>query len=359
MGKPVDPLPEGLPAEVYQWGTPKAEFRVPGVRMIVVLIILALLSIGLLLALLLSNASTKHSLVISILIAGLFAFGLFGRALQSRQWRNRGLRVWVFPQGFLRIQGSQVKVVRWDEVETVTKQMFRRYREVAEQPTFTVKLQNGEEIQFEALPGMDELGDILYNETAHVKGYGPISEKGIEVFYCSPVTEAEARKVLGKLVILWGSGEGDKSVRLLRGDSGYEVRFVVKKGAETDAYVVSGFQDIGQDLSDALDGARVDIHLCDAQFNTLKSIPRWKVKIPGEQEAKAKRRTVYDLLEQHRVSYQQRSKTADDFHGGLDAEVAIADLGTAQAIVAGLHALGITAEVIGQGLPQGGAAEGS
>jgi hypothetical protein len=53
-----------------------------------------------------------------------------------------------------------VKVVRWEEVETVTKEMLHVYRR-GKEPRLTVKLRNGEEIRFESLEGMDELGDLL------------------------------------------------------------------------------------------------------------------------------------------------------------------------------------------------------
>jgi hypothetical protein len=74
--------------------------------------------------------------------------------------------------------------------------------------------------------------------------------------------------------------------------------------------------------------------------------PVWKVKIPAGQQETAPRRAVYDLLEKHRISYSQRSMAADAFHHGMDGEVVMRDPGTAKAIVAALHALGITAEVI-------------
>jgi hypothetical protein len=118
------------------------------------------LAIGLISALVLFLAGSEHPVGNSIAIAGLVAWFLFFPASLFRQWRNRGLRVWVFPQGFLWTQGAQVKVVRWDEVETVTREMLHVYRS-AKQPRFTVKLHNGEEIRFEALEGMDELGDVL------------------------------------------------------------------------------------------------------------------------------------------------------------------------------------------------------
>jgi hypothetical protein len=176
MGNPVDPLPERLPAEVYQWGSPKAEFRVPDVWKTVGGILLLSLAIGLISALVLFIAGSEDTVRISIAIAVLVAAFLFYPAWLFRQWRNRGLRVWVFPQGFLWTQGARVKVVRWGEVETVTKEMLHVYRS-AKQPRFTVKLLNGEEIRFEALEGMDELGNVL--ETGAKEGIvGNRGQKG-------------------------------------------------------------------------------------------------------------------------------------------------------------------------------------
>jgi hypothetical protein len=87
--------------------------------------------------------------------------------------------------------------------------------------------------------------------------------------------------------------------------------------------------------------------------------PVWKVKIPAGQQEKARRRAVYDVLEQHHISYSQRSGAADAFHQGRDGEVVMRDLGTAKAILAALQALGIAAEVIEPGGSQSGTAEGS
>jgi hypothetical protein len=85
----------------------------------------------------------------------------------------------------------------------------------------------------------------------------------------------------------------------------------------------------------------------------------WKVKIPAGQQEKASRRAVYELLEKHSISYSQRSGAADAFYHALDGEVVMRDRETAKATLAGLNALGITAEVIEPEGPEGGTAEGS
>jgi hypothetical protein len=72
----------------------------------------------------------------------------------------------------------------------------------------------------------------------------------------------------------------------------------------------------------------------------------WKVKIPRGQQATVRRRAVYDVLERHRGSYQQRSRAADAFHKGEDADVSVRNLGIAQAMVAELRALGLTAQAV-------------
>jgi hypothetical protein len=74
--------------------------------------------------------------------------------------------------------------------------------------------------------------------------------------------------------------------------------------------------------------------------------PVWKVKIPGGQQGKARRRVVYDILEKHGVFYLPRSRAADAFHSGQDGEVPMYDLKRATAIVTALRALDISATVI-------------
>jgi hypothetical protein len=74
--------------------------------------------------------------------------------------------------------------------------------------------------------------------------------------------------------------------------------------------------------------------------------PVWKLRIPGGQQGKARRRVVFDILEKHGVLYQPRARAADAFHRGQEGEVPVHDLKMATAIVTALRALGISATVI-------------
>jgi ribosomal protein S16 len=106
--------------------------------------------------------------------------------------------------------------------------------------------------------------------TLHERGFGQKVEFGTsEVYYKPPVTEAEAREVG---VFLSGVGFFDppKTVQVLKQSKMYEVRFVLKEGAEANPEIVTEFTNMAGRLSRNVFGdAEVEVQLCDDRFKTI------------------------------------------------------------------------------------------
>src|SRR5262249_50295146 len=91
-----------------------------------------------------------------------------GVFLAVRAWRNRGLRVLVFPEGVVRVQGNRAVAFFWDEVETVLqKKNLHTWTQLLEgKLIYTVTRTSGAQLRFdEAPPNLPLLGGILQRET--------------------------------------------------------------------------------------------------------------------------------------------------------------------------------------------------
>jgi hypothetical protein len=96
---------------------------------------------------------------------------------------------------------------------------------------------------------------------------------GVQLFYTSSVTEAEADK-FGKFLIDSEFADGDKkTVQINRKDDIFQFRMVVKKGLEKD----EDYSEIAKTFAAAIseqivEGGKVEIHFCDEYLKTLKVI---------------------------------------------------------------------------------------
>jgi hypothetical protein len=99
-------------------------------------------------------------------------------------------------------------------------------------------------------------------------------KNGNELYYTSAVTEAEARKVADYLDTKFADNKGALATYQLNKAAGkYEFRAVVQEGKENDNLAVVAFQAMGVLLSlEVLDGAPVDVHLCDRNLKTLRVV---------------------------------------------------------------------------------------
>ncbi len=100
-----------------------------------------------------------------------------------------------------------------------------------------------------------------------------------ELFYKSPVKKADAKKVGHYLVeIGYFTKDRKKSVQLVKEKSTYQVRFVVKDPESLSKDLKEQFKLLGGMISTyALDGANVEVHLCDRHLKTKQTI-----KVPSD-----------------------------------------------------------------------------
>ncbi len=95
-----------------------------------------------------------------------------------------------------------------------------------------------------------------------------------ELYYKAPVSKELANK-LGNFLLESGffGNENAVSVQLLKENDVYQFRMVVQEGKEKDESLTDVFKLFGSQIAEAvLDGAKLEYHLCDKYFKTLKVI---------------------------------------------------------------------------------------
>ncbi len=97
---------------------------------------------------------------------------------------------------------------------------------------------------------------------------------GVQLFYTSTITEAEANSLGSYLMEIEFADGSEKTVQINKSNNTYEFRLVVKKGIEQDQEYIDMFKVFAADLStDVFNGEQVDVHLCDEYLNTLRVTP--------------------------------------------------------------------------------------
>jgi len=94
-----------------------------------------------------------------------------------------------------------------------------------------------------------------------------------ELYYTAPVTEQEAQEV-GKLLVelQFFSDERESTVHLSRDGDANQLRFVVNPSLASDPETLAAFSTVSSVIAEnALGGQPVVMHLCDADFQPLKS----------------------------------------------------------------------------------------
>jgi hypothetical protein len=97
---------------------------------------------------------------------------------------------------------------------------------------------------------------------------------GVQLFYTSNITETEANS-MGNFLIESEFADGEeKTVQLNKSGNTYEFRMVVKTGIEQDSeYSELGKLMAAEISSGVFNGAQVDLHFCDENFETLRVLP--------------------------------------------------------------------------------------
>jgi hypothetical protein len=165
-------LPDDVPAEVNDLGEPLAEFTtggfLVGVYVVggIVCILLGLAALGLGVAVLFHPP--KHGL------AGVFklvAFGLFlaasGVGMLARSRGFRGLRVFACRDGLARVHGTTAELVRWDEVNSVRRDLSQKEGVTVRSPYRVILVRrDGKQFEFnEALSDIKRLRELAEERT--------------------------------------------------------------------------------------------------------------------------------------------------------------------------------------------------
>lgn len=101
-----------------------------------------------------------------------------------------------------------------------------------------------------------------------------VTQQNVEVFYLSPVTKAEADKVLNYLIQAGWADGSRKSVQLKKNGNRYEFRMVIKTGYDSNQSFLDACKEMTRELSrDIFNGAEVDVNLCDQHLKTIKVVP--------------------------------------------------------------------------------------
>src|SRR6202040_3504208 len=92
-----------------------------------------------------------------------------GAWLAFRMFRNRNLRVLVFPEGFVHIQGGKVTVFRWDHIEAVWEKIIQHNVHgipVGTSHSYTVRRDDGQKVSLgNDLRKVMDLGQLILQET--------------------------------------------------------------------------------------------------------------------------------------------------------------------------------------------------
>jgi len=112
------------------------------------------------------------------------------------------------------------------------------------------------------------------SKTTPVKLGKELKYKGSTLFYTSKVTEDEARR-FGDYLLGNGFFQEDKpgTVQLTKEGKVYQFRMVVKKSVAKDMSYIGNAGIFAAHISkDVFNGKKVEIHLCDNKFRTLRTV---------------------------------------------------------------------------------------
>jgi hypothetical protein len=164
---------EDVASKVESLGPPQAEFSVSAAsftRQVLGAVLLAGLGMAMIvmpLSIIWFRAVAETFILFKLVILGLIF--LSGAVfLVQRAYRNRGLRVLVYPEGLVRLHRGEAQALFWDEVDLVShKRPTGHWARFAQgKLVLTLKRSNGTELSFDdSLPDLQRLGTIVHRET--------------------------------------------------------------------------------------------------------------------------------------------------------------------------------------------------
>ena len=161
-------LPDDVPAEVRELGEPLAEFSTGGFLVAVyvvggiVCVLLGLAAVGYGIAVLFHPPKRR----VPGAIFKLMGFGLFlvasGVGMLTRSRGFRGLRVFACRDGLARVHGTTAELIRWDEVNSVRRDLSRKEGVTVRTPYRVILVRrDGKQFEFsEALSDVKRLREL-------------------------------------------------------------------------------------------------------------------------------------------------------------------------------------------------------
>jgi hypothetical protein len=213
--------------KIAQLGEPTTEFAVRGLGFLRNMVLAPLLVVaGLALEIVLIGVLHVHQH--ELLILGIVMV-LSGVMLVVRAFRNRGLRVLVFPEGLVRLHRGRAQAFCWEDVNLVWQKKSDASHSIGRAwqgaLTLTVQALDGRRMSFDdSLPRLAELAQIVRGETlpflwprtraafdaGHVLDFGKLSisrqglSQGKETF---PWSDLQKVKVNGADLLIYKKGK--------------------------------------------------------------------------------------------------------------------------------------------------------
>jgi hypothetical protein len=165
---------EDVANKVAELGPPQAEYAITTRRFVkqllaaFLLLPLGAVMMGLpLLMIWFQHGGHEHFLIFKLAVLG-FIFLSGSVLLAQRAYRNRGLRVLVYPEGLVRLHRHEARTLFWDEAEQVwQKRPATAWARLSQgKLVFAVKRSDGTELVFDdSLPDVHRLGTTLHQHT--------------------------------------------------------------------------------------------------------------------------------------------------------------------------------------------------
>jgi hypothetical protein len=165
-------LPDDVPAEVNGLGEPLAEFAtggfLVGVYVVggIVCILLGLAALGFGVVVLAHPPKRGMGGVFKLIGIGLF-LAATGVGMLTRVKGFRGLRVFACRDGLARVHGTKAELVRWDEVNSVRRDLNKKEGVTVRSPYRVILVRrDGKELEFtEALSDVKRLRELAEERT--------------------------------------------------------------------------------------------------------------------------------------------------------------------------------------------------
>jgi hypothetical protein len=164
---------EDVSIKVADLGPPQAEFVINNARFFrlifgaLLLVPFGLILIALPIAMIWWHAAHDSFIFFKLAVVG-FVFLAGSVFLAQRAYRNRGLRILIYPEGLVRLHRGEARAVFWDEIDLLwQKRPTTSWAKLSQgKLLYNLKRRDGTELTFDdSLPDLPQLGGLLQRQT--------------------------------------------------------------------------------------------------------------------------------------------------------------------------------------------------